>query len=492
MPDPQPLASQRADPSASQSGTPLPGEVLSLWRERLLNYLLRGAALVGLFAWAANSYADVQTRNWADLIVITLIYAIVVFIAFVRLPYFLRAGLTISLVYALTLNGLQSAGVRGDAQLFCILAAVLALLFFGPRAGWIMLGVVTLSIAAVAVAAASGRLTLGLTFDQGDLWVWLPLVLVMVLVASLLMWSIALLQREFEAAQERERKAAQQARQDRELLELRVAERTRALETSAQISRRLSTLLDEKQVVDEVVEQLQAAYRFYHVHIYLFDAAREFLELAGGTGEVGRLLKAQGHHLAAGHGLVGRAADTNTVVLAADVSQMAGWAPNPLLPDTRSELAVPIALGGQVLGVLDVQQNTVGGLKPADAELIQAVAQQAAIALQNGRSFAAAQREAQAEALIRNITQEIQSATTAPAALQVAVRELGQALGARQARVRLHVADEAPPRHADADRRVEAGPAAAPAPRHAERVEAGPGAAPAAPAASPAGRAQSA
>ena len=444
MLDHQPLTFRRADPAASQSGTPLPGEILSLWREGLLNFLLRGAALIGLIAWVGSVIGDVQTRDWADLTVVTLIYVIVVFIAFVRLPYLLRAGATVGLLYALMINSLQSSGIRGDARLFGVLAAVMTLMLFSARAGWIMLGIASLTLAGVAWAVVTGRLTLANTFDQLDPQVWLPPALVMVLAASLVMLAVILLEREFLAAQGRERKVSQEVQQDRELLELRVAERTRALETSAQISRRLSTLLDEKQVVDEVVEQLQAAYRFYHVHIYLFDAAREYLELASGTGEVGRLLKAQGHHLAAGHGLVGRAADTNTVVLAADTSQMAGWVPNPLLPDTRSEVAVPIALGGQVLGVLDVQQNMVGGLKASDAELIQAVAQQAAIALQNARSFAAAQREAQAEALIRNITQEIQSAATAPAALQVAVRELGQALRARQARVRLRMAGDSP------------------------------------------------
>lgn len=220
-------------------------------------------------------------------------------------------------------------------------------------------------------------------------------------------------------------------------LEQRVAERTRALTASVEVSRSLSTVLDPDQLVVEVVEQVRAAFGYYYVQIYLWDEWQNQLAMAGGTGEAGQVLLARGHALAAGQGLVGRAAATNDPVFIPDVSQAPDWKANPLLPDTRAEIAVPIAVGERVLGVLDVQHDVSNGLAADDVEVLQSVAYQVAIAIQNAQSFDQARKQAEREAMINAINQKIQSATSVDAVLQVAAAELGHALREQKMRVQL-------------------------------------------------------
>ena len=220
-------------------------------------------------------------------------------------------------------------------------------------------------------------------------------------------------------------------------LEQQVAERTRGIELSADISRRLSIILDPAQLVAEVVELLQFGFEYYHTQIYLYDESGENLMMVGGTGEAGKAMLERGHKLARGHGLVSRAAETGTVVLVQDTHQDPQWVSNPLLPDTKAEIAVPIILGEQVLGALDVQQNTVGGLGQQDADLLSAVANQVAIALRNARQFEESRQNIAHQSQLSEIIQQIQSTTSVESALQVAAREIGRALNAQRTRAQL-------------------------------------------------------
>jgi GAF domain-containing protein len=220
-------------------------------------------------------------------------------------------------------------------------------------------------------------------------------------------------------------------------LEQRVADRTLALQTSTEVSRRLSTILDPSQLMLEVVEQLKSAFGYYHAHIYLFDPTQEYLVMKGGTGEAGRIMLARGHKIPRGRGLVGRAAELNAPVFVPDVSKDMNWLPNPLLPETKAEVAVPISVGDQVLGVLDVQHNVLGVLKEESVALIQGIASQVAIALQNAEAYERAQRRAHREALLAELSGKIQSAATIEDVLKTAVEGLGQALKARRSGVEL-------------------------------------------------------
>jgi len=135
--------------------------------------------------------------------------------------------------------------------------------------------------------------------------------------------------------------------------------------------------------------------------------------------------------------LVARAARTRQAVIVNDVRSDPGWLPNPLRPDTASEMAVPMIVGDQILGVLDVQSERLNAFTDEDANIQTTLASQVATALQNARSFSQSQRQAERETAVNLITQKIQSATTVETALQVAARELGHALGMKPTLVSL-------------------------------------------------------
>lgn len=219
--------------------------------------------------------------------------------------------------------------------------------------------------------------------------------------------------------------------------EKQISERTKALETSYEISRRLSTILEQQQLLTEVVNEVRNAFGYYHVHVYLLNETGERLKIAGGSGPAGKVLLSSGHHLNIGQGIVGQVARNQKPLLVEDVSLSPDWLPNPLLPETKAEIAVPILFGSQLLGVLDVQHHIPGRLLEEDMAILQGIASQLAIALQNARLYEQAQSRARREATLNTIGQKIQNATTIETVLQIAVQELGQNLGVPRAVVEI-------------------------------------------------------
>ncbi len=173
-------------------------------------------------------------------------------------------------------------------------------------------------------------------------------------------------------------------------LEQRVAGRTQRLKIVATLSERLSAILDVDQLLTEMVNQVKESFDYYHAHVYIIDDSRQNLVMTAGFGEVGQRMKTSGHSipLDAPTSFVARAVRTGKIVRVDNVREAEDWLPNPLLPDTYSEMAVPIILEGQVVGVLDVQEDKIAGLDEGDASLLRSLANQVAVTIRNARLFA--------------------------------------------------------------------------------------------------------
>ena len=164
------------------------------------------------------------------------------------------------------------------------------------------------------------------------------------------------------------------------------------------------------------------------------------LVLRGGTGVAmgSDLVSSRRELIPHNIGLVGLAASRAESILVKDISNSNIWIPNPNLPKTQSEVAVPIILGEEVIGVLNVHHHIQDGLTESDVATLEAVTLQLATALTNARLFEQAFRQANHQAQISHITQRLESATDVYALVQLAAREIGQALGV-QTKVQLNL-----------------------------------------------------
>lgn len=410
-------------------------------RVRLLNTLYYIIASVGTFVVVA--YFLVRLLNLSTYSItpwiIGLTLALWIPALVKQIPFNIRAALLIAVLVIVGINSIFSnQGLNYLPRVYILVAVFLVVVFFGLRVGAIMgvLATAAIGIAGLMVINGWGDVTNVLpaqyeTFQGSSVgWIVGSFFAIPFLIAFSAM--AAYFVNVADVSLERQHQLTVELEKDQESLEARVSEQTRALELMADVNRTLSTILDRDHLVIEIVEQVKAAFDYYHVHIYLYDENQQSLEMIGGTGEAGKALLFGKHNVAPGQGLVGRAAVTNLPILVADVRQDPDWLPNPLLPETRAEIAVPIATDQQIRGVLDVQHNIVNGLDNSDLELLENVANQIGVALRNTDLYSRATSQAERVGRINEIGQQIQLSPTIELVVQTAVRELGRELRAVQ------------------------------------------------------------
>jgi GAF domain-containing protein len=185
----------------------------------------------------------------------------------------------------------------------------------------------------------------------------------------------------------------------RDRLEQRVEERTAELEaanqqtfrratqlqTITELSESIAQLNDLSAIFPAVTNLINERFGFYHIGIFLLDHDREHAVLQAANSEGGKRMLERRHRLKLGTGVVGFSAQTGQPRIALDVGADAVFFDNPDLPDTRSEVALPLKIRGETIGVLDVQSRDAGAFTHEDLQVLTALANQVAIALESAR-----------------------------------------------------------------------------------------------------------
>jgi len=219
--------------------------------------------------------------------------------------------------------------------------------------------------------------------------------------------------------------------------------RSTLLQTAAEVSRAASSILDTGQLINTSVNLIRNQFNFYYVGLFLVDPTGQWAVLHAGTGQAGQAQIAANHRLkVGGEGMIGWSIANRQPRIALDVGDDAVHFQNPYLPDTRSEMALPLISRGQVLGALTVQSEKESAFSQEDVTLLQTMADQLANAISNARLYQASQKAARREAIIREINSKIAGAFSVEDVMKTTVSELGKVVGATSGGITLNVDNE--------------------------------------------------
>jgi PAS domain S-box-containing protein len=180
-------------------------------------------------------------------------------------------------------------------------------------------------------------------------------------------------------------------KRSREIIQRRAVQ----LRVAAEIARDATAARDVEELLNHSALLIQERFDFYHAGIFLLDAQKKYAHLAAAPGEAGRKMLEQGHKLAVGKvGIVGHVAGTGKPRIALDVGEDAIHFKQPLLPETRSEMGLPLIVEGHVIGVLDVQSQQEAAFDDEDVQMLQIMADQLAVAIDKANLFSEVQRRA--------------------------------------------------------------------------------------------------
>jgi GAF domain-containing protein len=400
-----------------------------LTRNVLIFALIATLLSIGAVAVPANSRALAITL-WVLLAVSLL--------EFIALLLVLRGSLTmakvvvpIALTIAITIIALSTNTIHDVSVVAYPVIIIIATLLQGKRSL-----VVTTPLAVAAIAALGVLDTLGLSNSPlksqtgwDDILVGMLLLVLSAVILNLLVARLRTALTKAETNEQAQVIANRELTDLKVSLEQRVQERTielqqrgielefankqiqrRAaqLEALAQVMQAITSVRDLQQLLPRIASVISDKFGFYHVGVFLLDEANEYAMLSATNSEGGRRMLERKHRLRVGaEGIVGHVTSTGEPRVALDVGKDTVFFNNPDLPETHSEMALPLRIEDRIVGALDVQSKEAGAFTGDDIQMLSLLANQVSLAIENARLFDETRIAlAEAEATSRQFTRE--------------------------------------------------------------------------------------
>jgi GAF domain-containing protein len=418
-------------PGYSPAYTPVLND-LAVLRERILQSILLTSSTLGSIGYIYWLRSAPAGSHWVTIIIFSLMLLLLWGITCFRsVPYLARSGVTLLILYLVTLYFLVLSGLPGPGLMLLLAFLILTAILSGTRAlaASLLVGLATLFFYAVSTAYGWVVVpSLGTVSASMNPTSWLLTSLFLLTGTALTAVPLLVIVHQLQGKLQKYKALLAGLEKERDDLEIRLTGQTADLErrlsqlrTAAEISRSISSVLDPDELLQQVVDLLASNVKLYYAGVFLLDDRGEYAILRAGSGAAGKAMIAEGHRLqVGGSSMIGWATSTRQARIALDVGSEAVRFNNPHLPLTRSELALPILGKLKVLGALTIQSDQAGAFDENDILILQGIADSLAIAMENAQLFQQNQRDLEEiRALNKQYLQHAWSETNISGDLQV-------------------------------------------------------------------------
>ncbi len=361
------------------------------WRDRFTMPLLIGSLVLGMFALIP---ALSSAGNTIIKILFITVYVLTGIVTVIQFPYFVRISVFLLSVYALGLGELFTQGILGDSLFFFLGLTVFATMLLSVQIGIITIVVEILTFVLIGWLMLSGQLpTLNPDATPAIIGDWISAGAAAILFGTVVILGFQRLEVAVYEAQKQVESTLLALKHERDNLENSVAERTRLLQKVNRVGRSISAILEPNELLNQAVFLMSDELECYYSAIFLIDATNQWAELKAATGDAGRVLIENKHHLNInGKNAIGTVIQEKQARIFLDTGPDPVRFDNPLLPYTRSQIAIPLTIADRVIGAMELHSTTENSFQPHDLDAYQNMANQITIAIENSRLFTEAQQ----------------------------------------------------------------------------------------------------
>ena len=375
---------------------------LTINRERILQTLLvviLVASIIGYIGLAIYSLPRQQYALFALYTVLTIL--MFAYTAYRQMTYTVRALLITLFILATAIYAFLATGLEGNGELYILTFIALTTVLLGWKAGVLSLVSTHLAFLFLGYLIIQNKINLPVGLDslaKNGIDEWVKTGIFMTVVSSTITFSLSMLIRGLESTYFRAEKLSQNLLAEQAGLQARVEHRTNEIRyrmqqilTASEVSQIIVSQRDPDQLLPTIVDLLHTRFKLYYVGVFIVDDANNAV-LRAGSGEAGMKMVAAGHYLPVDdESMIGWAISNNHTRIAQDVGTETVRFNNPYLPDTRSELAIPIIRQEESLGAISIQSTEVNAFDEDDISIFEGIANALAIALENVQLFTQAQ-----------------------------------------------------------------------------------------------------